>query len=150
MDTLTIKPCFLDFFILRSLWITWNWSRVAKAVLIISTNHNGFHWRAVHEAMFKIRMCGEKRLYGQTDLFQVQKQKCTGDRKTLESRVHTRTQAGYTFIKLKWKSARIDRLIPLRLALPSRALRFVNEGRFSKFLFLRVTCLCPRTPYLWW
>jgi len=53
--------------------------------------------------MFKIRMRGEKRLYGQTDLFQVQKQKCTGDRKTLESRVHTRTQAGYTSYKIKVK-----------------------------------------------
>ena len=41
---------------------------VAKAVLIITTDLNGFHGRAVHEAMFKIRKGGDKRLYGQTDL----------------------------------------------------------------------------------
>ena len=38
-------------------------------MLIITTDHNnGFHLRAVLEAMFKIRMRGVKRLYGQTDL----------------------------------------------------------------------------------
>ena len=95
-NTFTIKPYVLDFFVLRSLWITGNWSGVAEAMLIFTTNHNGIHWRAVHEAMFKIRMRGEKRLYGQTDLLQVLKQKCTGDWKNFGSNVHTRTQAGYT------------------------------------------------------
>ena len=34
-----------------------------EAELIITTNYNGVHWRAVHGAMLKIRMRGEKRLY---------------------------------------------------------------------------------------
>ena len=58
-------------FSFRSLWFTGNRSAVSRAMLVLTTNHNGFHWRTVHEALFNIRMRGEKRLYSQTHLLQV-------------------------------------------------------------------------------
>ena len=44
---------------------------------------------------------------------------------------------------IKRYNARTHRLIPSRLALPSRASCFINKGYFSN-----VTCLCPLTTYL--